>query len=78
MELLTFFSYHFKIWASVHTPSAESLYLSFSEGGIPGVAKTAEEYHAFLDRLVIELKILGYTPKIKWILGRKPGVENVS
>lgn len=60
------------------SPNAEILFLFFSEGGIPGVAKTAEEYHAFLDRLVIELKLLGYTPKIKWIVGRKPGVENVS
>lgn len=51
---------------------------NYLERGIPGVAKTAEDYHAFLDRLVIELKMLGYTPKIKWIVGRKPGVGNVS
>lgn len=51
---------------------------NFLEGGIPGVAKTAEDYHAFLDRLVIELKMLGYTPKIKWIVGRKTSIGNVS
>lgn len=45
------------------------------EAGIPGVAKSADDYHAFLDRLVIELKLLGYTPKIKWIVGRKPGTS---
>lgn len=48
-----------------------------SEDGIPDVAKTAEEYHDFLDRLVVELKMLGYTPKIKWIIGRKPGGGNI-
>ena len=42
------------------------------EDGIPGVAKDAAEYHAFLDRLIIEMKTLGYTPKIKWLRGRKP------
>lgn len=51
---------------------------NFLEGGIPGVAKTAEDYHAFLDRLVIELKVLGYMPKIKWIVGRKSSIRNVS
>lgn len=53
-------------------------FFQFLEDGIPGVAKTVEDYHAFLDRLVIELKMLGYTPKIKWFAGRKPGVGNVS
>ncbi|KAI9785431.1 MAG: hypothetical protein M1816_000400 [Peltula sp. TS41687] len=42
-----------------------------TEDGIPGVAQTAVEYHAFLDRLVLELKEYGYTPKLKWICGRK-------
>lgn len=57
---------------------SDAEFSDFLDGGIPGVAKTAEDYHAFLDRLVIELKMLGYTPKIKWIVGRKPGAENTS
>lgn len=43
-----------------------------SEDGIPGVAKTPEEYHAFLDRLVEEIKAIGYAPELRMITGRKP------
>ncbi|RMJ24265.1 Methyltransferase [Aspergillus sp. HF37] len=42
------------------------------EEGIPGVAKTPEEYHAFLDRLVEEIKAIGYAPELRMITGRKP------
>ncbi|CEJ54140.1 hypothetical protein PMG11_00462 [Penicillium brasilianum] len=42
------------------------------EDGIPGVAKTPEEYHAFLDRLVEEIKAIGYAPELRMISGRKP------
>ncbi|KAF2638897.1 methyltransferase family protein [Massarina eburnea CBS 473.64] len=41
-------------------------------GGIPGVAKTPEEYHAFLDRLVEEIKTIGYAPELRMVSGRKP------
>ncbi|KAI9753505.1 MAG: hypothetical protein M4579_005137 [Chaenotheca gracillima] len=40
--------------------------------GIPGVAQDAAEYHEFLDRLVVEMKTVGYTPKLKWVRARKP------
>ncbi|KAH8600027.1 putative methyltransferase [Bisporella sp. PMI_857] len=43
-----------------------------AEDGIPGVAKTAEEYFSWLERLVVEMKTKGYTPKVKWVTGRKP------
>ena len=39
--------------------------------GIPGVAKTPEEFMVFLDELVAEAKEIGYTPKFKWITARK-------
>ncbi|GAB1205301.1 hypothetical protein APSETT445_003974 [Aspergillus pseudonomiae] len=39
--------------------------------GIPGVAKTPEEYFAFLDRLVVEMKEKGYVPELRMVSGRK-------
>lgn len=45
---------------------------SLAEGGIPGVARDADEYMTFLDRLVLEMKAVGYTPKLRWITARKP------
>ena len=39
--------------------------------GIPDVAKTPEQYMAFLDELVKEMKEIGYTPKIKWLTADK-------
>ncbi|MCJ1258534.1 hypothetical protein MMC24_006367 [Lignoscripta atroalba] len=57
-----------ELWAE----SFRHLARGIDKDGIPGVAKDAAEYHAFLDRLIIEMKTLGYTPKIKWLRGRKP------
>jgi hypothetical protein len=42
------------------------------DDAVTGVAKSPEEYLAFLDELVKEMKVIGYTPKVKWITGRKP------
>lgn len=42
------------------------------EGGIPGVARNPEEYMEFLENLVKEMKEIGYTPQLKWIIARKP------
>ena len=39
--------------------------------GIPGVARSPEEYLAWLDELVVEMKQIGYTPNIKWLTARK-------
>ncbi|WEW56947.1 hypothetical protein PRK78_002406 [Emydomyces testavorans] len=64
-------------------PSAELWIESFrhlatrmGEEGIPGVAKTAEEYHTFLDSLVEEFKQKGYSPTLKMISARKPSNES--
>lgn len=42
-----------------------------TDEGIPGVAKTPEEYLAWLDDLVVEMKQIGYTPRVKWLTARK-------
>ena len=42
-----------------------------ADQGIPGVAKTPEEYMAFLDKLVEEMKRIGYTPQLKWLTATK-------
>ncbi|KAJ6441380.1 methyltransferase family protein [Purpureocillium lavendulum] len=42
------------------------------EGGIPGVARNAEEFHKFLDALEVEIKTYGYQPKLNFVYGRKP------
>ncbi|PNY24591.1 Uncharacterized protein TCAP_05473 [Tolypocladium capitatum] len=42
------------------------------EGGIPGVAADAEEFHKFLDALEVEIKTYGYQPKLNYVYGRKP------
>lgn len=39
--------------------------------GIPGVAKTAQEFHDFLDRLEIEIKKYGYQPKLNFVFAQK-------
>ncbi|KAB8226887.1 hypothetical protein ETB97_004439 [Aspergillus alliaceus] len=41
------------------------------DDGIPGVAKTPEEYYAFLGRLVGEMKDKGYVPELRMVCGRK-------
>lgn len=40
--------------------------------GIPGVAKTPQEFHDFLDRLELEIKEFGYQPKLNFIFAQKP------
>lgn len=40
--------------------------------GIPGVARTPQELHDFLDKLNIEIKEHGYMPKVNFVIGRKP------
>jgi hypothetical protein len=45
--------------------------LTKADEGIPGVAKTPEEYHAFLDRLVGWMKEKGYEPEIRMVCGQK-------
>lgn len=44
----------------------------FTEGGIPGVAANAKEFHEFLDALEVEIKTYGYQPKLNFVYGRKP------
>jgi hypothetical protein len=41
-------------------------------GGIPGVATTEEEFHAFLDKLRYEILEYGYAPKLNFVVGQKP------
>lgn len=45
---------------------------TFTEGGIPGVAANAKEFHEFLDALEVEIKTYGYQPKLNFVYGRKP------
>ncbi len=48
------------------------MWLTIDTGeGVPGVAKTPEEYMTFLDELVKEMKQIGYTPKLKWLTAVK-------
>ncbi|MCJ1439057.1 hypothetical protein MMC27_008448 [Xylographa pallens] len=56
-----------ELWAE----SFRHLARNIPEGGIPGVAKDAKAYHEFLDRLVIEMKAFGYTPRLKWLRAQK-------
>ncbi|KAF2806144.1 uncharacterized protein BDZ99DRAFT_466411 [Mytilinidion resinicola] len=60
-------------------PSADLWVNTFSsfgerwpEGGIPGVAKTKEEFYQFLEDLKKEVLEVGYAPKISYIIGQKP------
>lgn len=41
------------------------------ENGIPGVAKTPAEFHAFLDELEIQIRDHGTNPKLNFVYGRK-------
>ena len=36
------------------------------------MAESAKEYMAFLEKLVIEMKAIGYNPQLKWITAQKP------
>lgn len=42
------------------------------EGGIPGVARDAEEFNAFLEQLHAEVLEYGYQPKLNFVIGQKP------
>lgn len=60
-------------------PSAEmwdEIFRSFEHKmpleGIPGVAKTPEQLHVFLDKLNVEIKEHGYMPKVNFVIGQKP------
>ncbi|KAL8834779.1 MAG: hypothetical protein Q9176_007297 [Flavoplaca citrina] len=44
--------------------------------GIPGVAKTPHDFHQFLDRLEVEIKMHGYQPKLNFVYAQK-AVEKV-
>ena len=46
--------------------------VNFTADGIPGVARNAKEFHAFLDALEVEIKTYGYQPKLNFVYGRKP------
>lgn len=43
----------------------------WSTDGIPGVAKTRDEFHQFLDRLEVEIKTHGYQPKLNFVCAQK-------
>jgi hypothetical protein len=43
----------------------------FSIDGIPGVAKTPQEFHDFLDRLEVEIKKYGFQPKLNFVFAQK-------
>ncbi|KFX98274.1 hypothetical protein O988_04449 [Pseudogymnoascus sp. VKM F-3808] len=43
-----------------------------ADGGIPGVAKDAKEFHEFLDSLETEIKTFGYEPKLNFVYAQKP------
>jgi hypothetical protein len=40
--------------------------------GILGVAKTPEEFDAFLDALKVEVLEQGYAPQLNFVIGQKP------
>ncbi|KAF1936184.1 putative methyltransferase [Clathrospora elynae] len=61
-----------RVWTAELLPqSFRHLARKMPDKAIAEVAKTPEEYLAFLDDLVKEMKEIGYTPKIKWVTGRK-------
>jgi hypothetical protein len=41
-------------------------------GGIPGVARTLEEFSHFLEDLRLEVLEYGFAPKVKFVVGQKP------
>ncbi|KAB8077925.1 S-adenosyl-L-methionine-dependent methyltransferase [Aspergillus leporis] len=59
------------ISAELWVESFRHLARRMGDEGIPGVAKTPEEYHAFLDRLVGWMKEKGYEPEIRMVCGQK-------
>ena len=57
-----------EIWVDVFTALAPKI----PEGGIPGVARDAEEFDEFLNELPGEMIKWGYQPKINFVIGQKP------
>ncbi|EAW09029.1 class I SAM-dependent methyltransferase [Aspergillus clavatus NRRL 1] len=54
-----------RIWTAELLPqSFRHLARKIPAEGIPGVARTPDEYLAWLDELVVEMKQIGYTPKV--------------
>ncbi|KAF7589917.1 hypothetical protein BBP40_003535 [Aspergillus hancockii] len=53
------------ISAELWVESFRHLAKRMGDDGIPGVAKTPEEYHDFLDRLVVWMKKDGYVPELR-------------
>lgn len=61
-----------RTWTAELLPqSFRHLARNIPDTGIPGAADNTVEYMQFLDDLVIEMKQIGYTPKLKWLLARK-------
>ncbi|THC97375.1 hypothetical protein EYZ11_003148 [Aspergillus tanneri] len=61
-----------RIWTAELLPqSFRHLARKIPADGIPGVARTPDEYIAWLDELVVEMKEIGYTPKVRWLTARK-------
>ncbi|KAH1306348.1 hypothetical protein KXX11_008037 [Aspergillus fumigatus] len=61
-----------RIWTAELLPqSFRHLARKIPAEGIPGVARTPDEYLAWLDELVAEMKQIGYTPKVRWLTARK-------
>jgi hypothetical protein len=58
--------------AEVMTDTMRALGARLPEGGIPGVARDADEYNAFLDQLHGEFLEFGYQPKLNYVIGQKP------
>ncbi|KAF2499003.1 methyltransferase family protein [Lophium mytilinum] len=56
------------LWIKTFTSFGER----WPEGGIPGVAKTKEEFYQFLEDLKNEVSEVGYAPKISYVIGQKP------
>lgn len=61
---------HFVLF-SLSKLNGTHLTYSRSTDGIPGVAKTSQEFHDFLDRLKIEIQTYGFQPKLNFVFGQK-------
>ncbi|PLB49843.1 putative methyltransferase [Aspergillus steynii IBT 23096] len=62
-----------RVWTAELLPqSFRHLARKIPADGIPGVAQSPEEYLAWLDELVVEMKEIGYTPNLRWVTARKP------
>ncbi|KAL8941768.1 MAG: hypothetical protein Q9216_002053 [Gyalolechia sp. 2 TL-2023] len=57
--------------AELYVECFRSIDAKMPADGIPGVAKTSQEFHSFLDRLEAEIKQYGFQPKLNFIYGQK-------